>query len=208
MNDVRMSLSKTVLASDLTALGAVLAGCAAAYLFWIGPNLHKSGSRSAAADLHSQREMVYKAARMRCMGIRRALHDAEQQVERDSGGMPTVSIINQRIAALTSTAQANGVIIEEVEPGPALPDGEHLETKVRFRARTTYSQFRRFLRDLEQRMSFLDVTHFSMSALSGPSNGTCRITWVVRMYSRPHEPLRAAANDPASARTAHEGSAS
>ncbi len=173
-----------LLSSDLAMAGVILAVCVATHLFWIGPNLDRAAGRVSATALHDQREQTHKTARMKCVGIRRALHEMREQVETQGGGMPSASAINQRIAALTAAAQKVGVTIEEVQPGPTIPIGEHLETQISLRARTTYSAFRRFLSGLEHDMPFVDVTHFSISATGGASTPDCRVAWVVRLYSK------------------------
>ena len=173
-----------LLASDLALAGLILTACVVTYLFWIGPNLDRAGGKASATALHDQRQQTHKSARMKCMGIRRSLHDIREEVEAQGGGMPSASAINQRIAALTAAAQRNGVTIEEVQPGPTVPIGGHLETQISLRAKTTYSAFRRFLSGLEHDMPFVDVTHFSISATGGSSTPDCRVAWVVRLYSQ------------------------
>ena len=186
---------------DLIVLPILGLLCAAGYFLWIGPSLDTIRAQAAARDACDAQEMRYRATRNNHFRVRRTLQDLLDQLEREGGGMPLSSAVDQRIARMAAIAQACGVTIEEVHPQDLPQTAEHLAARIDFRARGSYSGFRRFLRQVEEQMSFLDVTHFAMTRSTAPADGTCQITWSVRMYSRVDEPV-AAQNEPPRSRSA------
>ena len=174
-------------ALDLVMLLALGLACAGGYFLWIGPALQTARAKTPAMEACSAQEQRYRAARADYFRVRRTLGNLLEQVRHEGGGMPARAAVDQRIAEMAAIAQACGVVIEEVDPEELPPLEEHLVTQVRFRARADYSAFRHFMRRVERQMPFLDITHFSLTARSAPSNGPCRITWSVRMYSATEE---------------------
>ncbi|UCG33113.1 MAG: hypothetical protein JSU68_00490 [Phycisphaerales bacterium] len=175
--------------ADLIVLPILGILCAAGYFLWIGPSLETIRAQAAARAVCEAQEMRYRAARANHFRIRRTLQDLLEQVEREGGGMPLSWAVDQRIAQMAAAAQSCGVVIEEVNPQALPQTAEHLAIRIDFRARGSYSGFRRFLRQVEEQMSFLDITHFAMTRNAAPIDGGCQITWSVRMYSRTDEPV-------------------
>ena len=169
---------------DLAILGVLGAACAGAYFLWIEPDLARAKDKEVSRQICRAQEKSYQAARMNHFRIRHEVQDLLEQVHREGGGMPAESMTNHRIATITAIAQDSGVVVEEVDPAQSDPVEEHLESLVRFRARTTYLGFRRFLHQVEQQMPFMDITHFSVQASSGRKGGACRVEWWVRLYSQ------------------------
>jgi hypothetical protein len=168
--------------ADLIVLPILGVLCAAGYFLWIGPSLETIRAQAAARTNHFR--------------VRRTLQDLLDQLEREGGGMPLSSVVDQRIAQIAAIAQACGVTIEEVHPQNLPQTAEHLATRIDFRARGSFRGFRRFLRQVEEQMSFLDITHFALSRATAPADGGCQITWSLRMYSRADEPVAARGEPP------------
>lgn len=176
-------------AADLIVLPILGVLCASGYFLWIGPSLETIRAQAAARAACEAQEMRYRAARANHFRVRRTLQDLVAQVEREGGGMPPCSAVDQRIAQMAAIAQNCGVVIEEVNPRHMPQTAAHMATRIHFRASGSYSGFRRFLRQVETQMSFLDITHFALTRGAAPTNGDCQITWSVRMYSQVDEPV-------------------
>jgi Tfp pilus assembly protein PilO len=182
--------------ADLIVLPILVMLCAAGYFLWIAPSLETIRAQAAARVACDAQEMRYRAARTNHFRVRRTLQDLLDQLEREGGGMPLASVVDQRIAQIAAIAQACGVTIEEVHPQNLPQTAEHLATRIDFRARGSFRGFRRFLRQVEEQMSFLDITHFALSRATAPADGGCQITWSLRMYSRADEPVAARGEPP------------
>jgi Tfp pilus assembly protein PilO len=177
------------LGADLIVLPILGLLCAAGYFLWIGPSLETIRAQATARAACEAQEMRYRAARANHYRVRRTLKDLLDQLEREGGGMPLCATVDQRIARMAAVAQSCGVVIEEVNPQGLPQTAEHVATRIDFRARGSYTGFRLFLRQVEEQMSFLDITHFAITRGPAPTNGDCQITWSVRMYSREDEPV-------------------
>jgi hypothetical protein len=191
---MKQAQRRTLIFDAVAAVG-LLAGVALSGVYWIRPHLAVSRERRLAVEnVHVQQRNV-RLARTAQNRARVALADLQSKLRREDTSVPPLSALNDRIARLTSLAEARGVIITETQPGGQFELQDLIEARISFRATGTFESFRLLMRAIEHEMPFVEVTHYSIGTeLSASENSQeCRLSWVVRAYfQKDHraEPVR------------------
>jgi hypothetical protein len=171
-------------------IGGSLAVLTAAglYLLLIHPSL---ASFAALDDARASRRLAEKTldeARQTLRDLHERITRQKAELKELGGSPPSLSEKEAQIGRITIMAQESRLSVDQYSPVGIVDEKDYSAVFVQFTVQGPFTAARELFARIESELDYVDITHFTVTAVEKNNGPACLITWSCKISGMPRQP--------------------